>query len=275
MTARVQRLLALALASLLGTSSCVLPDQLTQIQNDVADLKRQIGDLERSQRDAQRAVEELQTGAGEEDREEGTREELANIAMRLERLARETTATDEKVNDAHRRIDRISQDSRPARSGTAGRPPQDGAGADLEAPSDIAAPPRSAGAVPDPEALYNTAYLDFSKGNFDLAIAGFEEYQERFSASPLADNALYWIGECQFSKGDFQSAIRAFDRLLEGYATSDKAPAADLKKALAFQEQNLIGQAIVQLRYVITQYPDSDEARIARDKLSALGQVPS
>jgi TolA-binding protein len=63
--------------------------------------------------------------------------------------------------------------------------------------------------------------------------------------------------------------------LLESYQTSDKAAAADLKKALAFQEQNQIGQAIVQLRYVLQRYPDTDEASIARDKLTALGQAPS
>jgi tol-pal system protein YbgF len=127
------------------------------------------------------------------------------------------------------------------------------------------------GAVPDAEALYNTAYADFSKGNYALAVSGFEEYHEKFPDSPLADNALYWIGECHFSQGNFPDAVSAFDRLLEQHADSDKAAAANLKKGLAFLEQNQIGQAIVQLRFVHSTYPGSDEAKIARDKLISLG----
>ncbi len=56
---------------------------------------------------------------------------------------------------------------------------------------------------------------------------------------------------------------------------SDKAPAANLKKALAFQEQNQIGQAIIQYRYVVSAYPGTDEARLARDKLAGLGTSPN
>lgn len=272
---------------LLGTA-CVLPDQMSQVQTDVSDLRTQVGVIQESQSDTHREIEELKTltATASTSGNQVRREDLADIVMRLDRISREVTMTDEKVNDMNRRLDRFSQDIRLARdlaqTPAAAQDPSGGPrdpGATGSAPGTTSAilvpvTTPASGAIPDPEALYNTAYLDFSKGNFDLAIAGFEEYQERFAESPLADNALYWIGDCHFSKGDFSSAIEAFDRLLARYPRSDKAPPADLKKALAFQEQNLIGQAIVQLRYVISQYPATDEARIARDRLSALGQSP-
>ena len=273
---------------LLLATACVLPDQMSQVQTDVSDLRTQVGEIQESQSDTHREIEELKTltATASPSGSEVRREDLADIVMRLDRISREVTMTDEKVNDMNRRLDRFSQDVRQARDlaqnpspalDQSGAPIDPGASGSASGTNDsvlVPVPVPLSGAVPDPEALYNTAYLDFSKGNFDLAVAGFEEYQERFAESPLADNALYWIGECQFSKGDFSSAIEAYDRLLERYARSDKAPPADLKKALAFQEQNLIGQAIVQLRYVISQYPGTDEARIAQDKLSALGQSP-
>jgi TolA-binding protein len=59
--------------------------------------------------------------------------------------------------------------------------------------------------------------------------------------------------------------------MLESYPESDKAAAANLKKALAYLEQNQVGQAIVQLRFVASSYPGQDEAKIARDKLNSLG----
>ena len=49
-----------------------------------------------------------------------------------------------------------------------------------------------------PQQIYNTAYSDYLKGNYQLAIEGFRQYIENFRESPLADNAQYWIGECYF-----------------------------------------------------------------------------
>jgi TolA-binding protein len=83
---------------------------------------------------------------------------------------------------------------------------------------------------------------------------------------------MYWIGECRFSQGSFQSAIDAFDAMLAKFPKSDKAPAANLKKALAYLQLNRIGEGVEQLRYVVATYPGSDEARIARDRLAALGK---
>ena len=273
-----RRFMLAGLAGLaLGTAACVLPDQITQVQNDVADLERQIAQIRSEQQAAQREMQELLARAQEEQRRPDrsdavSREDLADMQVRLGRLERDVSTTEENLSDFNRRLDRFAVDAQTRGGGPpAGTDPSGGA----DGGTALVPAPGPGSAVPDPEALYNTAYLDYSKGNFDLAIAGFEEYQQRFPESPLADNALYWIGECHFSKGDYTSAVGAFDRLLTDYAQSDRAPASDLKKALAFQEQNLIGQAIVQLRYVVSEYPDSDEARIARDKLSALGQSPS
>ena len=92
---------------------------------------------------------------------------------------------------------------------------------------------------------------------------GFEEYAQKYADTELADNAMYWIGECHFSQGSYKSAVDAFDAMLEKYPESDKAAAANLKKALAFVQMNQIGQGIEQLRFVTSTYPGTDEARIA------------
>jgi TolA-binding protein len=53
--------------------------------------------------------------------------------------------------------------------------------------------------------VYNMAYSDYRKGNFELAIDGFKMYREQFPESPLADNSLYWIGECYFSQRKYRT----------------------------------------------------------------------
>ena len=60
--------------------------------------------------------------------------------------------------------------------------------------------------------------------------------------------------------------------MLSEYPKSDRQAAAHLKKGLGFLEQNQIGKAIVQLEFVRETYAGSDEARVARDKLTSLGE---
>ena len=74
------------------------------------------------------------------------------------------------------------------------------------------------------------------------------------------------VGPEEAARGD-----RRLDRLFRTYPQSDKAPAAHLKKGLAHLELGEKAQAIVQLQYVVHEFPASDEAKSARQRLKALG----
>lgn len=121
-----------------------------------------------------------------------------------------------------------------------------------------------------PQEVYNTAYSDYLKGNFDIAMDGFKLYRASFPDSPLADNALYWIGECQYSQKKFTEAIDDFDELILNYPRSDKTPAAYLKKGLALAELKKRDEALVVLRLLVSKYPLEDEAKIAQEKINEL-----
>ncbi len=277
-----------ALAALLSTG-CVMPTQMSEMEQDMVDIKQQQAALRREQDEAMRAVAEMERApSSPAEREEPsiTREEYAELRLELDRLLRQTQMTDERLRDVNTRLDAYSQELERTRSMMrAGAviplygpelPMEElpGQTEQVEIPDEgdnVVTATRPDHALPDPEALYNTAYTDFSKGNYALAIAGFQEYQSLFPESALADNALYWIGECYYSQAEYSLAVAAFDDLLERYPKSDKAPASNLKKALAFLEQNQVGTGIVQLRHVIESFPGTDEARIAEDKLAGLG----
>ncbi|GAG59370.1 unnamed protein product, partial [marine sediment metagenome] len=87
-----------------------------------------------------------------------------------------------------------------------------------------------------PKEVYNMAYSDYRKGNFELAIDGFRMYREQFPESPLVDNSLYWIGECYFSQKKYAEAIEQFNELLLNYPRGDRIPAAYLKKGISLME---------------------------------------
>jgi len=121
-----------------------------------------------------------------------------------------------------------------------------------------------------PQEVYNTAYSDYLKGNFQLAIEGFSFYRQQFPESPLADNALYWIGECYFSQKKFQEAIDQFNELILNYPHGDKVAAAYLKKGISLVELGKKDEALAVFKLLISKYPLEEETKIAQQKIKEL-----
>jgi tol-pal system protein YbgF len=271
---KVRALVLLAAAA--ASQACVMPEDINQIRQDIADVQRKIEASNKAQADLQGKVTAIDQKIGSGDVVK--RSDVADLQARLDEVTRQTTASNEKLNDVSARVDKLSQDVSLAKESARRSTPAPAPGGvtdpepSLSPPGAVPAPKAGTGTIPNPNALYTSAYADFSKGNYALAVSGFEEYAERFPESELADNAMYWIGECKFSQGDSKAAVDAFDAMLAKYPKSDKAAAANLKKALAFLQLNQVGPGVEQLRYVVATYPGTDEARIAKDRLASLGK---
>ena len=160
-------------------------------------------------------------------------------------------------------------------SGVAALPPAAGTGpAPLTPPAGEAAGPPGAtpAATPPPPApreLYSQAYADYARGNYDVAIQGFTQYQRHpAAASDLIDNAQYWIGESYYGKKAYAEAIAAWDGLFRDYPASDKLPDARVKKGMALEKMGRRRDAQREYRLVMDRYPNSPAARIARDHLN-------
>jgi TolA-binding protein len=135
-----------------------------------------------------------------------------------------------------------------------------------------------------PEDIYQAAYIDFSKGSYPLAIAGFREFLRRFPDHSLGGAAQYWIGEAHFSlargytnasQADkateaLEQAVQEFRKVQANYARSDKAPTALYKEALALLELKQPAVAQARLQYLVDNFPQAEEAPLARERLAAL-----
>jgi tol-pal system protein YbgF len=119
----------------------------------------------------------------------------------------------------------------------------------------------------DPKQLYDAAYLDLTKGKYDLAITGFSNYLQYFPETEQADNAQYWLGECYYAKKNYTRAAVEFHKVLENYSTGDKAPSALYKLGLSLLELKSTGQANKYFQELIDKYPDTQEAKLAKEKL--------
>jgi tol-pal system protein YbgF len=234
-----------------------------RLQIQIASLQGQIADLQRQVEDATREVKRLN-------------EALAEQSALLKRATQDQRTQDEAIQTSIRELGERMAEFRerfqavpaapsfsPTQGGTVPAEPSPSPGTGSPAPA-----PTGGGTPPPPRELYSQAYADYARGNYDLAVQGFQEYVRNYPNTDFSDNAQYWIGECHYGKQRYAEAIEAWNTLLRDYASSDKLPDARVKKGMALEKQGRRSQALLEYRYVVDRYPNSPAARIARDRLN-------
>lgn len=124
----------------------------------------------------------------------------------------------------------------------------------------------------EPSEAYRQAKSDYDKGNFDLALAGFQNYLAQFPDASQADNAQYWVGECYYALRDFNKAIEAFAKVIRNYPKSGKVAGAKLKIGLTYLNEKNPAKAKEYFHKVVKEHPGTNEAEIARDRLAKMGK---
>jgi tol-pal system protein YbgF len=195
----------------------------------------------------------------------------ADVGARFDDLIREMQTLAGKLEDTNRRLSQVSQQIAVSSGSPAVAAPPPTSGIPPAGAVVVVPPPGGAGRSPSPSDLFTQATADYQRGQYELARQGFEEYVSSYPKTDLSDDALYWAGECYAAQKKPKEAIAEWDKLFAQYPQSDKAAAAHLKKALAHLDLSEKAQAIVQLQFVVHEYPGSDEAKSARQRLRSLG----
>jgi tol-pal system protein YbgF len=200
---------------------------------------------------------------------------VARLGTRLDDLGRETGQLQGRVDELRRRVDALALQfdaAGPSSSAGAGRP------------SPTATAQRSPPPGTQASDLYQTAYIDLTRGNYNLAVAAFREYLRLYPNTSLAENAQYWIGESHFSlarahqarnEGDravqeLERAVQEFRKVAVAYPRGDRVPAALYKEALALAELGQVKLAETRLQFLIDQFPAREEAAKAKDELARI-----
>ncbi len=121
---------------------------------------------------------------------------------------------------------------------------------------------------PEARMVYESAYLNYVKGNYSESIDGFKSYMKIAPESSLSDNALYWIGECYYAMGKRQEAVNNFNELINKYPESNKKPTALYKIGIIYEEASELKTARMYFNRVIKEYPNSPEAVLAGNRLN-------
>jgi tol-pal system protein YbgF len=123
----------------------------------------------------------------------------------------------------------------------------------------------------DEQSAYDAALVLFRASDFPAAIRSFQSFLARYPQSVYVPSAHYWIGNAYYAQKDYKSAIGAQQLVVDRFADTPRAPEALLNIAASQEEMKQRAAARTTLQKLMKEYPDSESARLAKDRLAALG----
>ena len=136
---------------------------------------------------------------------------------------------------------------------------------------EVAREQSAAGTVNVPErAEYLTILDGLARKDCARAIPQLNSFATNHRDSPLADNALYWAARCYAATGKQNEAISKFYDVTLKYPKGDRAAAALWAQGNLFLDMGDTPDARINFSKLIRDYPNSDEAPRARQKLMEL-----
>ncbi|TMA31180.1 MAG: tetratricopeptide repeat protein [Deltaproteobacteria bacterium] len=261
MTPRLRRASLVLLPALAG---CATHADLVQQERQVRGLIQEKGrQIEQLQREVERLRADVEEGGGH----------------------KHGAAADERLNAIEQRLAALEHGAPPPTAPEAQpvsppstTPPPAAAAKPAPAPAEddewrreIAREQSAAGTVNVPErADYLTMLDGLARKDCARAIPQLNSFATNHRDSPLADNALYWAARCYAATGKQNEAISKFYDVTLKYPKGDRAAAALWAQGNLFLEMGDTPDARINFSKLIRDYPSSDEAARARQKLMEL-----
>ena len=248
----------------LALAACASRGEFEQMQSDVALLKAesarrdsaeaaQLGEALRMQRALRDSLAMSRRGVSELRGDLGT--DLYNIQQQLVQLQELTGQSQQRLTELRARLEaREAQMAATTPAPDTTRPPV--AGAAAAAPADE---------------MYEASLMQLRRGSTATARLGLRELLRLYPTSERAPDALYFIGQ-SFAAESPDSAAAYYRQAVDQYPNSPRASAALYNLGLLAERRKDAASARQAYERVAAQYPQSDEAALARDRLKALGR---
>lgn len=253
-------------------------DRFALIEQQLARILAELSTLQGNTRNNSAAIAELQEDVAETISE--LRTEGAKSSVKLDTLENRISALIERIEDSELRITNLRKEVtslRISRTGTMFARPAGMQDDPTEDPTDSSQNPagdqQTFSSSSEVEA-YQISYSDYLRGEFNLAASGFRNYLRDFPNGSKVEDAQFFLAESLYNVGDFESAVEEYDAFAQRFPDSPNVINATYKKGLAFLDSNQTAQGVILLQQLIRRYPDSNEARLAREKLRNLGLNP-
>lgn len=204
-----------------------------------------------------------------------TRKAFADHKLLVEGVGETVRILREKADDTNVRLSTMTQELEAVRQTIASQPQVTlPTGGDPAASPGTGTPPPAVTPAPviAPQKLYDNAFADYTAGQYDLAVIGFETFIKTAPRSELADDAQLNIGNALHAAGKFQEAVPAFKQVISGYAQSNSVPAAWYKLGLSYERLKQDDFARKAFETAVKEFPDTIEANLARQALERLNR---
>jgi len=200
---------------------------------------------------------------------------MADQKLVIDNLSNDVRVVREKLDDNNVRLGSLSQEVdalRQAVQQCIARPtapasePADAAAT----PAATAGPPASPTVVASPTQMWDTAWADYTSGQYDLAVLGFDAYIKTFPKSDMADDAQVYICNAYLNDGKNDKAVEPCDVAIRAYPKGNAIPEAYLRKGQAQLNLRDAGGARATWEALIRNFPDSAMAQMAQNRLNQL-----
>jgi tol-pal system protein YbgF len=246
-------------------------------QSDIRILEDRVIALERRNLELQQKAEEASAirnqSASLHAATDEVRNEIRTLNGKIEETRHQLAEASRQSDDLNRRVARIEERLElPVLDPVADAPASRAVPPAGEAPASTVPPPApgtAVGPVSENE-LYALAKQAFDRGAYQEARDGFQKLLLEYPDAKHADSAQFWVGETFYRQKEYEQAILEYQTVIEKYPAGNKVRAALLKQGFAFVGIGDRANARLILQELIEKYPNSSEAKIARQKISAL-----
>ncbi len=267
----------LFVASLLPISVFSADRETQQIMADVRMLQERTGQLQLLMVSLDETLKQISARMDTE--AERTRQAFADQSVSVDSVADTVRTMRERFDDTNVRISSLSQEIEALRSAIPRQRPtypqlfvDPETGLPMEAPAVASTPRATNDPGVSPQRMYDTAWADYTNGQWELAIQGFQTYIQNFPEAELADDAQFYIGQTHYADGQFDNAIKAFEEVLLRHPDGDIVPEASYKRGLSLDRLGQTEQARQAFERIITNHPDHSMATLAQQALDRLNQ---
>ena len=271
--------LALAYVGLTPAAPAAADREHQQIMADLRILQEQTQQLQALMNDLGEALKAV--NARIEDQTSLERKAFADGKVQMDALTGDVRVVREKVDETNVRLGTINQELESIRQAI----PEPGAVQQSPIPVDpnnaapgaipggapstavTTPPPPTANPGVQPQRLFDTSWSDYTAGNYSLAVQGFESYLRSFPKSQRAHEAQLLVAEALALEKKDADALAAYDRVIANYPGSPSVPTAYYKRGMTYERLGDPARARESYETVIKQFPDSQQAVLAKQRI--------
>ena len=188
--------------------------------------------------------------------------DLYDVQQQLVQVQALTGQSQQRLTELRTQLEARSEQINPVPPGGTATTPAGGDSATVRSP---------APAGPSAAQMYETSLQQLRRGSPATARMGFRQMLQAWPTDARVPDALYFIGE-SFAADAPDSAALYYGQVVQNSPTSARASTSLYKLGLLAERRRDTDVARGFYQRVINDYPRSDEAALARDRLKSLGR---